>query len=175
MNTISIKNVETDVLDELTRLNVDGKDNHLCSHIIGCAGIACRDCPLLDDVYTLGDVRAELANRESGLRDSDADVTESHKGGGGGPYHEYVPPQTPSINAAVYNPKHYEVIEGLEAIEIIARSMTVEQFKGYTLGNIIKYRMRLGSKDSVEQDLKKAQNYKDIFEKHKELCYDYSK
>lgn len=78
-----------------------------------------------------------------------------------------------SIDTAVYNPKHYSVIGDVEAIELIARSMTVEMFKGYCLGNLMKYRLRLGAKDAVEQDLKKAQNYVDIFEKQKVLCYDY--
>lgn len=101
-------------------------------------------------------------------------LTESHKGGGG------VKPFRPvcsdnKVDQAVYNPKHYSVLDDIEAITLIARSMSTEQFKGYCLGNIIKYRMRLGGKDSVEQDLKKAQNYKDIFEKYKGLCYDYSK
>ncbi|QHJ79923.1 MAG: hypothetical protein [Caudoviricetes sp.] len=77
------------------------------------------------------------------------------------------------INTAVYNPKHYSVIDEIEAIELIARSMTVEMFKGYCLGNLMKYRLRLGAKDAVEQDLKKAQNYVDIFEQHKVLCHDY--
>lgn len=76
------------------------------------------------------------------------------------------------IDTAVYQPKHYGVIDDIEAIELIARSMTVEMFKGYCLGNIMKYRMRLGAKDAVEQDLKKAENYVTLFEKFKGLCYE---
>ena len=37
----------------------------------------------------------------------------------------------------VKNPKHYQLIEGIESIDIIARSMTVEQFRGGCLGNIL--------------------------------------
>lgn len=129
--------------------------------------------------------------------DKKIEPTESHKGGGGWSRQadfyvtgnsepmQFIPNGTSTedarvsavkeaiIEAAVYNPKHYAVLDDIEAIQIIARSMTVEQFKGYCLGNIMKYRLRLGAKDAVEQDLKKATNYKDIFEKFKELCHDY--
>ncbi|UGO47547.1 hypothetical protein LILPAPAWES_16 [Morganella phage vB_MmoP_Lilpapawes] len=117
--------------------------------------------------------------------DKKIEPTESHKGGGGwsktadvyvtGKYEpmQFIPACSPTVDEAVYNPKHYAVLDDIEAIQIIARSMTVEQFKGYCLGNIMKYRLRLGAKDAVEQDLKKATNYKDIFEKFKELCHDY--
>ena len=50
----------------------------------------------------------------------------------------------------VKNPKHYQLIEGIESIDIIARSMTVEQFRGFCLGNILKYRIRAGKKDTLE-------------------------
>lgn len=74
------------------------------------------------------------------------------------------------FNRNVKNPKHYQVIDGFEAIDIIASSMTDEQFRGYCLGNIIKYRLRAGSKDSLEQDIAKANEYKNIYENKRHLC-----
>lgn len=148
----------------------------VCKSNINCRGVVCRECPLSDGKVTLGDVRVEWYDRKH------PKVTESHKGGGAGIYvtgkpepMEFIPTCSPDVDTAVYHPKHYEVIDEVEAIQVIARSMTTEQFKGYCLGNILKYRLRLGAKDAVEQDLKKAQNYKDIFEKFKGLCHDAAK
>lgn len=71
---------------------------------------------------------------------------------------------------AVHSPKHYAVFDDIEAIEVIARSMTQEMFKGYCFGNLLKYRLRVGSKDEVMQELGKADKYKELYEKFKGLC-----
>ena len=71
---------------------------------------------------------------------------------------------------AVNSPKHYSVFEKLEAIEVIASSMTADQFYGYCLGNILKYRLRAGGKDDVMQELGKADKYQELFTKYKYLC-----
>lgn len=71
---------------------------------------------------------------------------------------------------AVHNPKHYAVFDDIEAIEVIARSMTQEMFKGYCFGNLLKYRLRVGGKDEVMQELGKADKYKELYEKFKGLC-----
>lgn len=73
---------------------------------------------------------------------------------------------------AVNHPKHYAVFEHLEAIEVIASSMTTEQFYGYCLGNILKYRLRAGGKDDVMQELGKADKYQELFTQFKSLCKD---
>ena len=73
---------------------------------------------------------------------------------------------------AVNSPKHYAVFEQLEAIEVIASSMTVDQFYGYCLGNILKYRLRAGGKDDVMQELGKADKYQELFTQFKFLCKD---
>ena len=70
----------------------------------------------------------------------------------------------------VHSPKHYQVFPDKEAIEIIASSMTTEQFYGYCLGNFLKYRLRIGAKDEVQQELGKSNKYKELYEKHKHLC-----
>lgn len=74
------------------------------------------------------------------------------------------------MNEQVKNPKHYQIIDDFESIDIIACSMTEAEFKGFCLGNIIKYRLRAGNKDSLEQDIAKANEYKLIFNNKKHLC-----
>ena len=75
-----------------------------------------------------------------------------------------------SGDSLVHSPQHYQVFPDKEAIEIIASSMTTEQFYGYCLGNFLKYRLRIGSKDEVQQELGKSNKYKELYEKHKHLC-----
>lgn len=70
----------------------------------------------------------------------------------------------------VKNPKHYQFFDGLEAIEIIAASMTREQFYGYCLGNKLKYRLRAGEKDNLQQDIDKSNFYGELYEIHKDKC-----
>lgn len=77
-----------------------------------------------------------------------------------------------SYDMNVTNPKHYHLIDDVESIDIIARSMTTEQFMGFCLGNILKYRIRAGKKDALEQDIAKANEYEKIFENKKRLCVD---
>lgn len=78
---------------------------------------------------------------------------------------------TPVVtNTAIHSPQHYQVFPDKEAIEIIASSMTTEQFYGYCLGNFLKYRLRIGAKDEVQQELGKSNKYKELYEKHKHLC-----
>ncbi len=78
---------------------------------------------------------------------------------------------TPSKeNDAVKKPNHYQVLDGVESITIIASAMTVEGWQGFCLGNIIKYRLRAGKKDALQQDIDKANYYAELFEMHKHLC-----
>lgn len=89
-----------------------------------------------------------------------------------GPTSVYRTPEMPVEHKdAVNSPKHYQFFLDLEAIEIIARSMTEEQFYGYCLGNRLKYRLRAGNKDKLEQDIAKSDKYLELFEKHKGLCH----
>lgn len=176
---VTLENANINNLEKLVEQNKDKSHASKCTHI-KCVGVRCVRCPMSskDGVgATLGEVRMEVYKRK-------VEPTESHKGGGGwsktadvyvtgkSEPMQFIPTCSSAVDEAVYNPKHYAVLDDIEAIQIIARSMTVEQFKGYCLGNIMKYRLRLGAKDAVEQDLKKATNYKDIFEKFKELCHE---
>lgn len=70
----------------------------------------------------------------------------------------------------VHNPSHYQFFPGVEAIELIALVLTEEGFKGYCLGNRLKYRLRAGKKDDPKQELDKSDFYVQLFEQHKHLC-----
>ena len=78
--------------------------------------------------------------------------------------------EKPNSSDAVNKPSHYQFFEGVEVIEIIASSMTNEQFKGYCLGNRIKYRLRAGNKDKLEQEIAKSDKYVELYDEHKHLC-----
>jgi len=65
-----------------------------------------------------------------------------------------------SEHEAITSPAHYKVCEGLEVVDMIRAVLTPEQFRGYCLGNLIKYRMRAGKKTmSPMEDLGKAHVY----------------
>lgn len=84
---------------------------------------------------------------------------------------EYIGGTTKQTDA-VDKPVHYQFFPDLEAIEVIARSMTQEQFYGYCLGNRLKYRLRAGNKDKLEQDIAKSDKYIELYEQHKGVCTD---
>uniref|UniRef100_A0AAU8ECA7 Nucleotide kinase n=1 Tax=Klebsiella phage vB_Kpn16-P3 TaxID=3230847 RepID=A0AAU8ECA7_9VIRU len=136
---------EIQVVNLLVEQNVDLEDSAVCGEI-DCYKVSCKYCPLNTEVSTLGEVRA--------MKDS----------------------KTPSVeDDGVKQPSHYQLFEGVEAIEVIARSMTQEMFKGYCLGNILKYRLRAGKKSelaTLEKDMAKATFYLELYTKHKGLCYD---
>lgn len=70
----------------------------------------------------------------------------------------------------VRNPSRYELFPGIEAIQVIARTFTEAEFRGFCLGNTLKYRLRAGKKDDPTQELAKANFYVELFERHKGEC-----
>lgn len=78
-----------------------------------------------------------------------------------------------SYEMNVKNPKHYQLFEDMQAIEIVARALTVEQFRGFCLGSILGYRLRAGKKDDALQDIAKANQFEILFKKYRHLCWDY--
>ncbi len=73
----------------------------------------------------------------------------------------------------VKKPAHYDIFDGVEAIDIIASSMTVDEFKGFCMGNVLKYQLRAGKKDDLAQDMAKADYYRVLFNDFKGLCHGY--
>lgn len=81
-----------------------------------------------------------------------------------------IPEKVTAAADAVNSPQHYQFFSDLEAIVVIARSMTQEQFYGYCLGNRLKYRLRAGNKDKLEQDIAKSDKYLELYEQHSGKC-----
>ena len=61
-------------------------------------------------------------------------------------------------NDMVNSPKHY-TSGGIECIEAIKASMSIEGYRGYCKGNAIKYLWRYEHKGNSLEDLRKAQWY----------------
>lgn len=139
---------EIQVVNLLVEQNTDRPDSTTCADGVICYKVSCGECPLDVKGTTIGEVRAM---KDSKTQSADDD--------------------------GVKQPSHYQLFEGVEAIEVIARSMTQEMFKGYCLGNILKYRLRAGKKSelaTLEKDMAKATFYLELYEKHRGLCYDAS-
>lgn len=66
------------------------------------------------------------------------------------------------------NKNEYYFILDKEVIDIIKNSLTPVEFKGYCIGNILKYRLRAGKKEnnSIEDDLNKAKHYEIIYKEY---------
>lgn len=75
-------------------------------------------------------------------------------------------PQNDETHDNVHHPSHYEILPGIEAIDIIGSVLnanTMDSFTpyaAYCLGNVIKYILRAGQKNGVE-DYEKAKVYLD--------------
>lgn len=69
----------------------------------------------------------------------------------------------------INDPSHYELAPGIEAWDVIEATLTAEELRGFCLGNILKYRLRAGQKNSPEKDLAKANWYRN---KLRELAQD---
>lgn len=59
---------------------------------------------------------------------------------------------------STYHDKHYNGCI-IEPILLMQWHLTKEQFEGFLLGNIIKYRVRAGHKDDAKKDIDKAMRY----------------
>jgi len=70
----------------------------------------------------------------------------------------------------VERPSHYQLSDGIEAIQVIASALTKEEFHGYCLGNTLKYRLRAGKKNEIGEDINKANYYQELYKKHSYLC-----
>ena len=143
----------------------EGAPDNLTNCSFHCAGVPCIICPAKgDEEVTLGEIRAmDPRKSKSKSEPEEPEVTPTD-----------AQPATESIEG-VTNPSHYMLFDDIEAIEVIARSMTREQFKGYCFGNILKYRLRAGKKSELaylEKDMAKAGFYGELYEKHKDKCYD---
>ncbi len=69
-------------------------------------------------------------------------------------------------NDMVNQPKHYEVFQGIEAkdvMEVVAESHLCQNLSAWEIHcfmTMLKYRLRAGCKDDLQQDIDKAERYK---------------
>lgn len=66
----------------------------------------------------------------------------------------------------IKSPKHYQLMGG-NTIEMIARSLTEEEWRGFCLGNVLKYRLRAGKKGDAATCLAKAKNFESLYDELK--------
>lgn len=152
---MSMKNINTHVLEEIVKQN-EGRSGHVSGCNINCYGISCSTCPMNFNAHRTLEMLRDEVNSRTTTEAPEVEHEEPIKG--------------------VTKPSHYAFFDGIEAIEVIARSMTVEMFRGYCMGNMLKYRLRAGKKSELayaEKDLAKANFYAELFETHKEKCYDF--
>ena len=175
--------------------NNEGRSGHTSGCSLYCHGVPCGECPVSNDRHiTLAKIRAmdprkPHLNKLEVTPTADQSSTEGHSEG----YvcnceRDYATSDGHALDCTIHsdntqdnmiegvtNPSHYMLFDDIEAIEVIARSMTNEQFKGYCLGNVLKYRLRAGKKSelaTMEKDLNKAAFYQELFDMHKGKCYD---
>ncbi|AEA99057.2 DUF3310 domain-containing protein [Alteromonas mediterranea] len=78
---------------------------------------------------------------------------------------EMVNDHTKPVHDPVNNPKHYDLFPDQQAIDVIRAALTPEEFAGYCKGNALKYRLRAGNKDKLQQDIDKSEWYRNkLFE-----------
>ena len=58
----------------------------------------------------------------------------------------------------VANPSYYKVAS-FETFDLIKAALTKRELRGFLLGSILKYKLRLGYKDDVEKEKKKINWY----------------
>lgn len=63
------------------------------------------------------------------------------------------------IEDVVNNPSHYKLFPNMEVIDVIKKTLTLEEFVGYCKGSVLKYRLRAGLKGSLSEDIAKANWY----------------
>jgi len=54
---------------------------------------------------------------------------------------------------------HYNIWDGFEAIDLMKKVLTKEEYIGFLKGNILKYQNRLGKKDDVFKEIIKIKDY----------------
>lgn len=147
------KSVDIKMARILVSQNSSLPSSHAICTGIDCSGLLCHGCPFYED-----DSKVTMADLREQVRVADC----------------LGKPEV-SDTDGVRAPSHYQVFDGLESIEVIARSMTVSEFRGFCMGNVLKYRLRAGKKSelaTMEKDLSKAAFYQELFDLHKSKCYD---
>ena len=70
------------------------------------------------------------------------------------------------MNHPLLNPqsKHYHMVDGIEAITRLEQMYSLEELAIWAKITAMKYRLRIGHKDSPEKEIKKIHTYEDYYE-----------
>ena len=60
--------------------------------------------------------------------------------------------------------KNYYDIGGIPTFDVLEAKLTHEQYKGFLLGNIIKYSLRANHKEQFDSDVKKIETYSRVLQ-----------
>ena len=65
------------------------------------------------------------------------------------------------IRGSINHPAHYQLDNGMEAIDVVRGVLGDRGYKAFCRGNTLKYLLRAGKKGLITDDLKKAAWYLD--------------
>ena len=60
--------------------------------------------------------------------------------------------------------RHYVMVDGVESIDLFEMMYTTEELMAWAKITAMKYRMRVGKKDTVLKEIKKMNTYEDYYE-----------
>lgn len=122
----------------------DFEMNGICSDCSNC-GCSCSDC---DDASGFSIDAARAAHGFPSMSESlKSDIAAANK-------------ISAIKNGSPKDPKsRYYDVGGLETLDIIKAKLTHEQYRGFLLGNIIKYSCRANYKGEFDRDIEKARFY----------------
>lgn len=66
----------------------------------------------------------------------------------------------PLLNA---DSSHYEMVGGMEAIEIMESIFTIDELKAWAKLTAMKYRLRIGKQDDPSKEIKKIKTFEDYY------------
>lgn len=58
---------------------------------------------------------------------------------------------------------HYKMVGGIEAIELMEKMFTREELMAWAKLTAMKYRLRIGAKDSADKEIAKIKTYEDYY------------
>tara|TARA_R110002020_G_scaffold7277_3_gene30762 strand:+ start:672 stop:884 length:213 start_codon:yes stop_codon:yes gene_type:complete len=62
---------------------------------------------------------------------------------------------------------HHLQWDGVDSSDIIKSYLTIEEYQGFLKGNLLKYQLRLGKKDSIAKDMAKIEDYRKEINKNR--------
>lgn len=73
----------------------------------------------------------------------------------------------PEVDDMVNEPKHYDFFD-TTVLDVIEKTLTHDEFMGFLKGNSLKYRLRCGKKDNMNQEIGKAEYYENRYQQYLE-------